>query len=106
MTNFYPVGDGRWNEWYPSRAAQGARQAGTTLVDDKPPQPGELERLDDSKSRSMRSRYRLECRKCGGRAAVVAREASLFAAMNGLAGHGVSHISLTGLAARLRRIPT
>jgi len=110
VTNFHPAGDGdegRWNEWYTSRAAQGARESGTTLVDDVPPEVGTwLEDPTSYQGRDVRSRYRLECRKCRHRTAVPAREDKFFAVLNLLAEHGVSEISLNGLAASLGSIST
>lgn len=99
VTNFDSVGEGRWNERYASAAAQGRRESGVTLVDDARPTgdalfAGELEG-------DVRSRYQLVCRKCRRRP-VVAREETLFAVLDKLAGAGVSGINLTGLAASLR----
>jgi hypothetical protein len=108
VTNFHPtgLGDGRWDEWYTSTAAQGTRESGTTLVDDEPPSPGAVHDPDAYRGRDVRSRYRLECRKCRARTAVAVREENLFLVLNTLAEHGVSQISLGGVAARLLRIST
>ena len=108
VTNFHPtyLDDGRWNEWYTSTAAQGTRESGITLVDNEPPQPGAWSDPTVNRGREVRSRYRLECRKCRDRTAVPVREEKLFAILNVLAEHGVSEISLKGFAARLAGIST
>lgn len=110
-TNFYPYGDepddpdyGRWGEWYPSTATQGTRESGTTLVDDRPPDPGGG--ISNYQGREVRSRYRLECRKCGDRTAIPVREEKLFAVLNILAAHGVPEISFEDFGARLAGIST
>jgi hypothetical protein len=100
VRNFYPVARG-WNEWFAS-PAQRARQSGRTLVDDEPPPPG----VDDYEGREVRSRYRLECRKCRDRGVVEVRQNKLFAVLNILADRGESSVSLPGVAAMLARIST
>lgn len=108
VTNFAPtaLGDGRWNEWYTSTAAQGTRESGTTLVDDAPPEPGTFHDPDTWQGRDVRARYVLQCRKCRQRGAVSVREEKLFAVLNALSDHGVPEISLVGFAAILTSIST
>lgn len=107
VTDFYqikPVGiddpeAGRWNERYTSTAAQGRRESGTTLIGDRLPQRGEIQNVvlgGGTAEAEIRSRYRLECRKCRRRP-VVATEEKLFAVLNKLAAEGITRISLQGL---------
>ena len=111
VTNFVQIepagsGDtnaGRWNERRASRATEReASDSGTTLVDNVPwldlPKSEQKMSFED---REVRSGYALQCRKCGPRLKVVAREETLFGILDVLAAHGVSEISLSALSRRL-----
>lgn len=102
VTNFHPVAGepGRWEEF--------GRDSGETMVDDRPfdDQWRHDANLSNYRERENRARYRLACRKCGDRGALQAREENLFGALEAVAGHGVSEISLLLLAATVDRIST
>lgn len=98
VADFYPTGDGRWR-------ADG-HAAAVSLDEDDRPTGDSLEQLRAKRSgepmrRAVRSRYRLTCRKCRQRSVVV-REENLYAALDKLAAHGVSEVSMAALAAILR----
>jgi hypothetical protein len=77
--------------------------SGVQLVGDDLPTPDNplMAGLDAG---TARWRPRLECRDC--RAPLVARAETLFAALDAIAAAGVSKISLSTLAASVRRIST
>lgn len=109
VTNFRRLlsSQGRWNEHYTSPfSGSGKRESGTTLVDDAIPEKGMFSRNQRVSPDRVRSRYVLECRKCRGMSSVPVREEKLFAVLNKLSIHGVSEISLTGLAASVASIST
>lgn len=100
VTNFYAIGDGRWNEHYTRSSSR--KDSGTTLADDSRLPPGLTNPQELAKFKVVRSRYRLVCRKCPRRP-VIATEDSLFRALNAVAAVGESEVSLSELAAILKR---
>lgn len=101
VTNFYAIGDGRWNEHYAGSPSR--KDSGTTLADDSRLPPGSINPQELAKFKVVRSRYRLVCRKCR-RAPFVATEDTLFRALNALEGAREPEVSLAELAAMLRRL--
>lgn len=100
VTNFYALGDGRWNEHYTESPSR--QDSGTTLADDSRLPPGSTNPQELAKFEVVRSTYELVCRKCPGRPVEV-REDKLFRALNAVAAVGESKVSLSELAAILKR---
>ncbi len=131
MTNFYRRDfDNRWCEYAgpAARRPEGAvfvycddprhadrrvavKSSAVTLFGDRVPDAESVRaeissRAADDARTDVRGRWRLECRKCRDANPVVAREPRLFAALDVLAAHGVSEVSLSLLDATIGRIST
>jgi hypothetical protein len=106
VTNFYRVASGQdrrqaWSEIPDSSFLL----SGTNLVDDVPTTSATVvDAVTDAidNRRDLRYRIRLECRKCGNRTVVVARQEGLFSALDSIADNGESGSSLRDLAAKLK----
>jgi hypothetical protein len=84
----------------PASRADASPSDGITLVGDAVPAPGWANDPTISNA-DIRSRYRLECRKCRHSQPLVVRPETLHPALDALAAHGVSELPLAALAASL-----
>ena len=96
VTNFDQIDGGNWTERYCSRAEQGRRESGQTIIDGNPAtglpllddSPTGLAMIDQLGDHNIRSRYAPYCRKCNA-PVFQAREDNLVRVLNLLADSGI-----------------